>query len=112
MGDRAVQTCVFKLEFSHNPNEAEQVGIDFVTTTKKQTNIKLSGADKDLVAKKMYYYMVLVLDPGFSAKEIRTAKTANLKRGPKPCGPKKGQKTKTPKTARVQRRGEYEKFLN
>jgi hypothetical protein len=46
-GDKAVQTCVFKLEFSHNPSETEQVGIDFVTTTKKQTNIKLSSADKD-----------------------------------------------------------------
>jgi hypothetical protein len=57
-GDKVVQTCVFKLEFSHSPNQAEQMGIDFVTETKKQTNIKLSGADKDALAERMYYYML------------------------------------------------------
>jgi hypothetical protein len=82
-GDKVVQTCVFKLEFSHSPNQAEQMGIDFVTETKKQTNIKLSGAGKAVLAKRMYYYMILVLDPEFSAEEIRTAKVFSLSKNSK-----------------------------
>jgi hypothetical protein len=78
--DKVVQTCVFKLDFVHSPNQAEQVGIDFVSlvsNTQKQTNMKLSSADKDGPVKLMYYYMILVLDPGFSAKEIGNAKAAS-----------------------------------
>ena len=82
-GDKVVQTCVFKLDFSHLPSQAEQMGIDFVTETKKQTNIRESSAHSDALAERMYYYMILVLDPDFSAKEIRTAKNRNCSRGNK-----------------------------
>ena len=77
-GDKVVQTCVFKLDFSHLPSQAEQMGIDFVTETKKQTDAKQSGAGKAVFAKRMYYYMVLVLDPEFSAEETRTAKEYSI----------------------------------
>jgi hypothetical protein len=82
-GDKVVRTCVFKLDFSHYPSKAEQMGIDFVTETKKQTNIRESSAHSDALAERMYYYMILVLDPDFSAKEIRTAKNLNCSRGNK-----------------------------
>ena len=76
-GDKVVQTCVFKLDFSHLPSQAEQMGIDFVTETKKQANIRDSSAHSDALAERMYYYMILVLDPDFSAEEIRTTKKRN-----------------------------------
>jgi hypothetical protein len=76
-GDKVVKTCVFKLWFDHLPNLAEQVGIDFVTATAKQTNINASAA-KSEPAGLMYYYMILVLDPDFSAEEIRTTKKRNI----------------------------------
>jgi hypothetical protein len=76
-GNKVVKTCVFKLSFDHVPGDAEQVGIDFVTATGKQTNINRSSATKSEPAEIMYYYMMLVLDPDFSAEEIRTTKMAN-----------------------------------
>jgi hypothetical protein len=84
-GDKVVKTCVFKLDFEHLPSLAEQVGINFVTATAKQTNTNASAANKSEPAKIMYYYMMLVLDPGFSAEEIRTKKKRN---SAKPTGMK------------------------
>jgi hypothetical protein len=95
-GHKVVKTCVFKLSFDHLPNLAEQAGIDFVTATGKQTNINDSGA-KSEPAEIMYYSMMLVLDPDFSAEEIRTTKKRNVA---KPSGvnsignKRKGQKRK------------------
>jgi hypothetical protein len=72
------------------------VGIDFVTATGKQTNINDSGAKSEPAAI-MYYYIMLVLDPDFSAEEIRTTKKRNVA---KPSGVNsisnkgKGQKRK------------------
>ena len=74
---------MFKLDFVHTKSEAEQLGIDFVTETQKQTNVRPSTADKDGSVKLMYYYMVLVLGPEFSAKEIRDAKTTSASKNAK-----------------------------
>jgi hypothetical protein len=105
-GDKVVKTCVFKLWFDHLPNLAEQVGIDFVTASGKQTNINASTA-KSEPAEIMYYYMILVLDPDFSAEEIRTTKKRNSAR---PTGVKSiavlraGQKRKLQKMLGLSKR--------
>ena len=109
-GDKVVRTCVFKLEFSHNPGQAEQMGIEFVTETKKQTNIKVSGADKDALAERMYYYMILVLDPDFSAKEIRTAKNLNVSMGNEHTHAKIGGKRKLQQMQGLRKGGNLNNF--
>jgi hypothetical protein len=70
------------------------MGIDFVTETKKQTNIRDSSAHSDALAERMYYYMIPVLDPDFSAEEIRTAKNLNCSRGNKWKTEYRGEKRK------------------
>ena len=110
-GDKVVRTCVFKLDFSHYPSKAEQMGIDFVTETKKQTNIRESSAHSDaLAAERMYYYMILVLDPDFSAKEIRTAKNLNVPRGNKISHTKIGEKRKLEQLLGLRKGGNTRNF--
>jgi hypothetical protein len=41
---KVVTTCIFELNFPHKSNVAEQAGINFVTTTGMQTNVRQSGA--------------------------------------------------------------------
>jgi hypothetical protein len=98
-GDKVVKTCVFKLDFEHLPNLAEQVGIDFVTATAKQTNTNASVAKSEPV-KIMYYYMLLVLDPDFSAEEIGTTKGRNLAR---PTGAKSISKVRAGEKRKFQK---------
>jgi hypothetical protein len=86
------------------------MGIDFVTETKKQTNIKVSGADKDALAERIYYYMILVLDPDFSAKEIRTAKNNNVSRSNKNNHAKIGQKRKLQQMQGLRKGGNTSNF--
>jgi hypothetical protein len=63
-------------------------------SSQKQRSIRtpsnqVLGAGKAVFAKRMYYYMVLVLDPEFSAEETRTAKAYSLYKN---CKGRKGRK--------------------
>jgi hypothetical protein len=78
---KVVRTCIFEVAFSHNAAHIEQAGIEFVTTTDKHThtNVRTSNQAYKHNVEHMYYYMILVLDPDFSAEEIRDAKRVRSK---------------------------------
>jgi hypothetical protein len=40
---KVVRTCIFEVAFSHNAAKIEQAGIEFVTTTDKQTDVRTSN---------------------------------------------------------------------
>ena len=75
---KVVRTCIFEVGFGHNAGKIEQAGIEFITGTDKHTNVRKSNGVKNHV-EHMSYYMILVLDPDFSAEEIRNAKRVKSK---------------------------------
>jgi hypothetical protein len=77
------EDVILQVEFSHNSAVTEQVGIGFVSNTDKQTDVRSSGAEAKHKVDIMYYYMILVLDPDFSAREIRAAKRVARARVPR-----------------------------
>jgi hypothetical protein len=93
---KAVRTCIFEVGFSHNACKIEQAGIEFITATDKHTNVRRSNGDTKHNAEHMYYCMILVLDPDFSAEEIRDANSqgppgSQFKPGPAATGQCMGQ---------------------
>jgi hypothetical protein len=71
--DKFVRTTIFQVDGNHIPQEVEDAGIDIISETGMQTNLSASTANYPMV-KKMFYYLIVVINPEFTAAQVRASK--------------------------------------